>query len=230
MAGIPWGKYEREDWVRVPGAQRRYRLRSSPNITISRRQFDEHYGAVRAYGTNEKKAKHKSAEPEAILRPARGRKSALKIAPAAKEAEINRRRVIAKEAATEKKIQAGRNKVYKYPKSIDLRTFKRGKIHRTIELPVDYDAVENTRQAAAKSRIIFGYYVGVNMIDTRNGQKIAFAGFSLRDINMKFTQRDFNKLIEKAKEKTYAELVSLWIHLTLKSKIATDRNAWKGKR
>lgn len=230
MAGIPWGKHEREDWRRVPGAQRRYALKSNPDITISRRQFDEHYGAVRAFGTYEKKAKHKATEPEALLRPARGRTSARKLTPTEKEVELGRRRVAAKESATMKRIERERSKQHKHPRTIDLRTFKKGKIHRTIELPVSFDAVENTRAAAAKSRIVFGYYVGVNMIDLRSGQRISFAAFGLRDIHMAFKPSDFDKLIKKAQEKTYAELVSLWIHLTLKSAVATDRNGWKGRK
>lgn len=230
MAGIPWGKYEREDWLRVPGGSRRYALRSNPDITISRRQFDEHYGAVRAYGTYEKKAKHKAREPEALLRPARGRTSARKLSPAEKEIELGRRRVSAKEAATVKRIDRERGKAHKYPRSIDLRTFKKGKIHRTIELPVSLEAVETVRAAAAKSRIVFGYYVGANMIDLRSGERISFAAFGLRDVHMAFTRRDFDELMKKVEEKTYAELISLWIHLTLKSAVAKDRNAWRGRR
>lgn len=230
MAGIPWGKYERSDWRRVPGASRRYVNVHNPDVTISRRQFDEHYGAARAYGTYEKKAKHKAKEPEALLRPARGRTSARKLTPAEKEAELGRRRVAAKEAATVKRIERERGKQHKYPRTIDLRTFKKGKIHRTIELPVSFEAVEEVRAAAARSRIVFGYYVGANLIDDRSGDKIAFAAFGLRDIHMAFTRRDFDKLIKKAQEKTYAQLVSLWIHLTLKSAVAFDRNGWKGRK
>lgn len=230
MAGIPWGKYDRSDWRRVPGASRRYVLVGNPDITISRRQYDEHYGAAVPYGTYEKKAKHKSQEREAPLRPARGRTSALKLKESEKEAEIGRRRVTAKETATQKRIDRERGKAHKYPKSIDLRTFKKGKISRTIELPVMYEAVESVRSAAAKSRIVFGYYVGANMIDLKSGERISFAAFAMRDINMAFKPSDFTKLIKKAQEKTYAELISLWIHVKLKSAVAVDRNGWKKKR
>lgn len=229
MAGIPWGKYDRADWRRSPGASRRYYLVSHPNTTISRRQYDEHYGAARPYGTYEKKAKLKSQEREAILRPARGRTSALKLKESEKEAEIGRRRVVSKDAATQKRIDRERSKAHKYPRSVDLRTFKKGKISRTIELPVMYAAVESVRAAAAKSRIVFGYYVGANMIDIKSGERISFAAFSLRDINMVFKPADFDKLIKKAQEKTYAELISLWIHIKLKSAVAIDRNGWKKK-
>lgn len=226
MAGIPWGKYDRNDWVRVPGALRRYALRSNPSITISRRQFDEHYGAASAYGTYEKKAKAKSTEREALLRPARGRKSARKLSPEQQEVELNRRKVAAKESAIDKRVQRERNKAHKYPTRIDLRSFKKGSIYRVIELPVSHSAIESVRAAASKSRIVFGYYVGANMIDDRSGERISFAQFGLRDVHMAYTERDFQTLMDKAKEKSYAQLVSTWIHLKLKEDIAI-KNGWK---
>jgi hypothetical protein len=229
VAGIPFGKYERSDWRRVPGAQRRYALVSDPSVTISRRQFDEHYGAAVPYGTYEKKTKLKSKEREALLRPARGRTSALKLSPAEKEAELGRRRVAAKEAATEKKVARGRAKQYRYPTKIDLRNFPKGRIYRTFELPVSYDAIVTVREAAERSRIVFGYYVGANLID-RDGELRSIAQFSLRDIKMKYTELDFEKLMKKVQEKDYAQLISLWIHLKLKEEIAIKRNGWKKRR
>lgn len=229
-ANIPWGKYDRSDWRRVPGASRRYSLVQNPSITISRRQYDEHYGTARAFGTYEKKAKHKSNEREALLRPARGRTSARKLSQAEQEVEINKRKAQKQDTAMQRRIISERNKAHKYPTKINLRNFKKGKISRTIELPVSYEAVETVRKAAADSGLVFGYYVGANMVDTRSNKKISFAAFGLRDISMKFKERDFTRLMEKCKEKSYAELVSLWIHIKLKSAIAEKRNYWKGNK
>lgn len=230
MAGIPWGKYERSDWRRLPGTSRRYVSVLNPDVTISRRQFDEHYGAAASFGTYEKKAREKAKEPEALLRPARGRTSARKLSPSEREAEINRRKVAQQERRTEEKISARRGKHYRYPKQITLRNFKRGQIFRVIELPVSYEAVESVRASAAKSRLIFGYLVGANMVDDRTGAPRVFSAFGLRDINYSFSQADFTNLLKKAKEKSYASLVSLFIHLTLKEDTARSRNAWKGRR
>lgn len=230
MAGVPWSKYDRSDWRRLPGAQRRYVSIHNPDVTISRRQFDEHYGSAASYGSYERKARAKSKEPEALARPARGRTSARKLSPAQREVELQRRKVEKQETETTKKIQRLQGKQRKYPHTIDLRSFKKGKVFRRVELPVDYSAVESVRAAAAKSRIVFGYYVGANMIDDRSGEPRVFSLFGLRDINMPFTHKDFNNLLKKAREKSYASLVSLWIHLTLKSDVATKRNGWKGRR
>lgn len=226
MAGIPWGKYGRSDWVRVPGTQRRYALRTAPNISISRRQFDEHYGAVSSFGTYERKAKAKASEPEALLRPARNRPSALKLSPAAREVELNRRKVAAKESSIDKRVARERNKQHKYPARIDIRSFKKGRIYRVIELRVSWEAIETVRVAAQRSRIVFGYYAGANMIDDRSGERIAFAQFALQDVHLPYTQEKFDALMTMAREKTYAQLISVWIHLKLKEDIAV-KNGWK---
>lgn len=230
MAGIPWGKYDRSDWRRLPGATRRYYNTQNPDVTISRRQFDEHYGSASAFGTYERKARAKAKEPEALARPARGRTSARKLAPAEREVELQRRKVAQQETRTNKKIERLRGKQHKYPHKIDLRSFKKGKLFRRVELPVEYEAVETVRAAAAASKLVFGYYVGANMVDDKTGEARVFSLFALRDVNMPFTRKDFANLLKKAQEKSYASLVSLWIHLTLKSAVATNRNGWKGKR
>jgi hypothetical protein len=213
--------------MRVPGAARQYTLRGNPAIKISRRQYDQHYGAATAFGTYEKKAKFKSREREAILRPARGRKSALKLAPIEKEQEIQRRKIAQQESRTLKRVQTERQKQHRYPTKIDLRNFKHGRKYRTIELPVSYEAIENTRAAAEKSGLVFGYYVGANLISERDGERISIAQFGLRHIAMKYKLKDFDDLMSKVQEKSYANLISLWIHLTLKADVATKRNGWR---
>lgn len=229
MAGIPWGKYDRSDWRRVPGATRRYVNVNNPDITISRRQYDIHYGAASKYGSYERKAKAKSHEAEALLRPARGRTSARKLSPVEREVEAGRRRVAKQERDTEQKIARLRGQKHKSPTKIDLRSFKRGKIYRRITVDVSHAAVENVRASAARSGLVFGYYVGANLIDDKTGEPRTISAFPLRDIDMPFTRKDFNKLIKKINEKSYATLVSLWIHLTLKQAVAKNRNHWKGR-
>lgn len=217
MAGIPWGKYDATDWVRIPGPQRRYRNIRNPSIEISRRQFDEHYGAASKFGTYEKKARAKAQEPEALLRPARGRTSGRKLTPAQKEVELGRRKVSREEAKQQKLIDKLSSKQTRSPKTITLRNFRKGTQIRRFRIGVDPQEIEALRQAGAKSRIVFGYWVGLEMVSERDGQIKTLSLFSQRDINMPFTERDFRKALEKAAEKNYATLTGMWIamHLTM---------------
>lgn len=229
MAGIPWGKYDASDWVRIPGAQRRYRNVSNPSIEISRRQYDEHYGAVAKYGTYEKKARAKSHEAEALLRPARGRSSARKLTPAEREVEANRRKVAAQESKQQRLIDKLVSKKTRNPQTISLRNFKRGTQIRKFRTEVSQQAIEQLRQAAAKSRIVFGYWVGLELVSERDGQIKTPSLFTQRDINMPFTMQDFRKALAKAAELSYATLTGMWIAFHLK-RDAAKRNGAKIKQ
>lgn len=216
MAGIPWGRYDKSDWVRVPGAARRFRNLKNPNVTISRRQFDEHYGAVSFFGTNEKKARVNAQSALQLLRPARGRKSALKLTPAEKESEINRRRVIAQEIKQQKLTERLTTKHNRLPQKITLRNFRKGTQIRKFRTDVNREQIEGLRIAAQQSRIVLSYWVGLEMVSDRDGQLKSVSLFPQREISMSFTQRDMIKAMEKAREKSYAQLTGMFIafHLT----------------
>lgn len=214
MAGIPWGKYDRTEWERIPGGARRYRLKQRHDITISRRQYDEHYGSAVQYGTYERKAKSQ-AGPKQLLKPARGRTSALKLTPAEQEAELGRRRVVKQETAQQRKVAALRSKSNRLPQNITLRNFAKGKQIRKFRTGINRDEIENIRIAAEKSHLIFGYWVGLELVSERDGQIKTPSLFFQRDIKMSFTERDFREALAKAQQLSYATLTGMWIALHL---------------
>ena len=228
MAGIPWGKYDRADWVRVPGGARRYASVQNPGVTISRRQFDEHYGSAAFHGTYEKKARVNAKEPQQLLRPARGRKSALKLTPAQKEAELARRRVIKQETQQEKLVRKLETKKIRTPQKITLRNFKSGHVIRKIRTGVDQEEIERLRYEGQKSKIIFGYWVGLEMVSERDGQMKSVSLFTQRDIKLPFTDEDMDAAIDVASNKSYAELTGMFIAFHL-NKAGAIRNGARKK-
>lgn len=228
MAGIAWGKYSRSDWERVPGGSRRYRLRSNPSIEISRRQFDEHYGSAAAYGTYERKAKKSAGTREQLLRPARGRTSARRLSPEQQEIELGRRRVAQAESKQQKLIRKQQNKSVRLPKSITLRNFPHGTQIRRFRTNISHEEIETLRVAGQKSRVILGYWVGLEMVSERDGKLIHIALFGMRDKKLSFTEDDFKHALDIAAQRSYAVLTGMWIafHLT---KAAAIKNGAKTK-
>lgn len=233
MAGIPWGKYDRADWERIPKGQpgysstaRTYRLKQNHKIQTSRRQFDKHYGSAVQYGTYERKAKSQ-AGPKQLLKPARGRTSALKLTPAEQEVEIGRRRVAKQETAQQRKVTALRSKSNRLPQTITLRNFAKGKQIRKFRTGVNRDEIENIRIAAEKSRLVFGYWVGLELISERDSQIKTPTLFSQRDIKMSFSESDFREALAKAQQLSYATLTGMWIALHLTRAAAIKHGARK---
>lgn len=226
MAGIPWTKYDRSDWRRVPGASRRYANVLNPNVTISRRQFDEHYGSAAEFGTYERKAKKNATSETQLLRPARGRTSALKIAPELKNAELNKRKVIKAESAHDKKVARLQSRHDRIPSSISLRNFGNKKAIRKFRTPVSREAIESIRAAGEKSRIVFGYWVGLEIVSERDNRILTPTCFAQRDIREPFTEADFLKALQMAQVKNYATLTGMWIALHL-TRAASIKNGVK---
>lgn len=219
---IPWGVFQKSDWVRIPG--RKFK-NPETGIEISRRQYDKHYGALVPYGSYEKKAAVKKSEPGSILRPARGRKNATKLTGAARENELSLRKLRATEAAASKRIAKERGRAFVRPKKITVANFKAGKISRTIELPVEYEPIEETRAAANASRVVFGYVVGANLINENTGEDRTYTQFALRHISMRYSKADFAELLDELEEIEYATVVSLFIKLSLKMEVAKAKKA-----
>lgn len=224
--GINWATFDGSDWRRVPGKARRY-INVKTGETISRRQFLQHYGKARPFGSLEKRAKYYASREEQLLRPARGRKSGLRLSEADKIVEVSKRKRIKKEKLADEKIARELKKKRKPPKKITISNFKKGKISRNIELPIDYNAIEQVRQEAEDSKIVFGYLVGANLI-TEEGEDRTFTACKLRSIRKKFTFVEYEAMIERCNEISYARLVSLFVHLSLGIEIARKRNKWKG--
>lgn len=222
MAGIPWGKYERSDWQRVPGGARRYFNVQNPSVTISRRQYDEHYGSAVFQGTYEKKARLNKS-PEQLLRPARGRSSALRLSPFERIAELNERKVKQQEIQQDKLIEKLQAKKTRTPRKITLKNFKRNHAIRKIRTGVSQTEIEGVRKAAQQSRIVFGYWVGLEMVSERDGKIKSVSLFSQRGIKTPFTEKDMQDAMNRVMEKSYATLTGMFIALHL-TKSAAIRN------
>jgi hypothetical protein len=216
VAGIPWGKYDKADWRRVPGGARRYYNVQNPDVTISRRQYDEHYGAVKFFGTNERKARLNAQQPGQLLKPARGRSSALKLSPSEKEAELNRRKVSRQEQQKDKLVSKLSSKKNKLPTKITLKNFRPKTQIRKFRTGVNQKEIEGLRLAAYKSRIVFGYWVGLEIVSERDGKVKTPSLFTQRDIAIPFTEADLYKAVENAQVLSYAQITGMWIafHLT----------------
>jgi hypothetical protein len=215
------------DWRRVPGKARRYK-NAKTGEEISRRQFVQRFGKARSFGTLEKRARfnRQQNEAEALLHPARGRKKATHLTGGEREAELGRRRVARKESAADKKIARIQAKRKSYPQTISIRSFKKGRLSREIELPIAYEPIEEVRQAAARSKIVWGYFVGVNLITTM-GELRRYVPHGMQHINKVFKELSYQKMMEHAQSLSYATIVSLFIHLSLLEEIAQKRNGWK---
>lgn len=225
--GIDWSAFEGGDWQRVRGDKARRYVNKKTGVVISRRQFLQHYGKAQAFGTLEKRAKYYSKSDKQLLRPARGRKSALRVIESEKTAIAARRRLERQEKAADKKIEKELKRKRRTPKKISVSNFKKGKISRNIELDVDYSEIERVRLEAKKSGIVFGYLVGANMI-TEMGEDRTFTTIKLRSISKSFKREEFDSMLETVQQMSYATLVSLFVHLSLSIDVARKRNNWKG--
>lgn len=218
------------DWQRVPGKSRRYRnVRTGEEI--SRRQFLQRYGGARAYGTLEKKAKinRQRFGEETLLRPARGRTKATQLTGAERQVEINRRKVIAREKAADEKIARAKAKTHRVPTKITLRNFHRSKISRMVELPISYEAIEQVRQAAAASGIVWGYIVGANIL-TDMGERRTFFSQKMQHIHKVYPRSKYDDMLATLANRAYKNIVSLFIMLYLLEAVAEKRNGWVKKR
>lgn len=229
-SNLVWGKYDASDFVRVPGKNTRNFQLKGTDTQISRRMFDKHYGAVRAFGTNEKKAAIKGREDNAILRPARGRSDARKLSPSAKVVETNKRLLEAQETAAQEKLQKALYKKRKPLKKVTAANFKAEKISRRFTVEIgDWPELEHIRALGQASKKVFSYFIGVNMIDGTSGKHYDAALFSARYINDVITAKDgkaLNKLVAEprgGKKSGSAVVVSYFIQLHLSMPVVKAR-------
>lgn len=221
---VQWGKFTKSDWKPEGGKSRNFVNKKTGEV-ISRRQYDKHYGAIRAFGSYEEKAKHfKDIQGGAqLLKPARGRKSKIKALGEERERAIQDRRKLQQQIAADRKIQRASRRHPKPPQRITRRSFKPNHRTRAYELPINYDAVVSTINAGRRSGLVFGYLVGVNLIDMRDGSPRTYTYGTLRHINKAFTQGDYEKMLDEVSLFTYAVPVSLFVRFKLKESM------YKGK-
>ncbi len=219
---IHWRDWARGDWKRAPGKARNY-VNTKTGAQISRRQYDEHYGSAAAFRTYERKAAHKAAESEAPLRPARGRKSALKLPQKERERIALERREAVAQKKIDKAINRSQARKPRTPKSLTSKNFPTKRLGRAFELPIEYAEIEGFRQKAAAWGNARGYFVGANFIDTRTGDTGSFAMSQLRSMRKAFSEVDFDNLLRAIAAKDYIEAFSAFMYVALKIEYARRR-------
>ncbi len=223
---IDWKLYNKSDWVRVPGSARRYK-NITTGKTISRVAWLRHYGNISTLGfshpTQRAKYEKKQNPKLQLARPARHRTSLLgknkPLTPELFNEIIDARISEISERIIQKKIHKliARGEVLRYPHQINASTFpSRKHMGRTIALPIAREPAETVRKSAAKWGNVFGYFIGLNFIDNRDGSEGAYAFFPLRLISQEFTIEDFEDAMAEAINKGYVIPTSLFIYLAVK--------------
>ena len=217
-------------WRRLPGSARQYQNIKSGEI-ISRREYSKRTSAnIKLHGSFEKLAAFNAKTNRAaqLLKPAKGRSSAVKLAPELKRAEIQKREAEITEHRAHKKIQRALQRHPRTPKRVTVSSFKRHHISRGYDLPISYSAIEEAREVAARSGIVFAYYVGGTIIDNRSGEVMTPTYIASRYIKSKFKADEYHDMIEWLMSKSYATLVGLWIRFRMDTTIAQKKNGWRG--
>ena len=202
-----------DEWKRTTG--RKFQNKKTGEI-ITRRQYDKQ----RDIKFEEKAAKNKAKNfYEQILRPARGRKSALKLAPEQKKIEAHKREENLKDKLIEKDLLKS-TKHSKIPKTINKRSFKAGYKGRRFLVDFSADAVNELLSVARKYKGALGYTVAVVFVDERTGKQGAFELGGLRAFDMSFTDDDFLDAIDQIRyKKSYIIAKKFSVYIALKYEV-----------
>lgn len=225
--------FDIRDWTRVPGSTRRYK-NIKTDVEVSRHQFDK----MRFGLTHKQKAKQSFiADPKtAVLRPAKGRKSALSAPPEMKEAiavarlDIKEQKKIAKEEekrakAEARKIEHALNK--KVPQSkITKQSLKTGQMG--VRKPfTDYKDFLRLLDDARNLGVIFSYSLGWRGVSERPenaGKYLDVTVFTQQHISKTISEDDFNQEFETSfLEKAYMKFKNFFMHFAFKKEYAQAR-------
>lgn len=236
--------FQKSDFQRVKGSGRSERfINLITGQEVSRRTRD---AAVRGISNERLAIANKiSNEAEQLARPARGRTSAKKLAPAIKADVVKARKEVkeakVKKAAAEKeqrgierKIERAKTKKVKTPK-ISRRLLKPGKISRTIDFddPVKLDGIlEEVRKVPE----IFAYYLGFDAVHEKSGRRVDITLFTREEKDMVITSEQFAKAVDDyLNGHRYLIISSYWIRLVFyekyASQLAKDKNVkWQQRK
>lgn len=233
LRGIDMTTFDIRDWVRVPGSARRFKNQKT-GVEVSRHQFDK----MRFGLTHRQKAKKAFlADPKtAVLRPAKGRKSALKAPTDLKEAIATARLDKKEEAkrikeeektlkALNKKIESALNK--KVPESkITKQSLKTG--HMGVRKPFkDYQDFLRLLNDARKLGVIFSYSLGWRGVSERPesaGEYLDVSVFTQQHISKTISEDDFNTEFQVSfLEKSYMSFKNFFMHFAFKKEYAQER-------
>lgn len=221
-----------KDWQVIKGTARNYKNVKTGEV-LSRRQFDKLRGI--SYETKAKTNKAKNEKLQ-LLRPARGRKSALKldrdlqeaVATARKDrlAELAEKKII--EAETKKlnsKFMRAMNKKTPTPK-ISKQSLKTG--HLGVRKPFSsYEQYVELLTEAQRLGVIFMYGLGWTGVSDRDGQvgeTRDVTVFKMADIKLMRTEEEFNEAFEESiLEKQYMHFRNYFMHFGFDKEYARER-------
>lgn len=226
-------EFDIRDWVRVPGSARRYKNQKT-GVEVSRHQFDK----MRFGLTHRQKAKQSFlADPKtALLRPAKGRKSALSAPPEIREAiavarlDARAQKELEKEQekltkAQIRKIERALNK--KVPQAkITKQSLKTA--HMGVRKPFsDYKDYLRLLNDARNLGVIFSYSLGWRGVSERPenaGQYLDVTVITQQHISKTISEDDFNQEFENSfLEKSYMTFKNFFMHFAFKKEYAQER-------
>lgn len=232
--------HKRSDFRRVKGSGKTERFISLiTGKEVSRRVRDETLNRV----SYEKKAIANKAinEAEQLARPAKGRTSARKLAPAikadivkARKEEKQRKAQTAalerEQKAMDRRAQQLRGKKVAPPKVINGATLRAGTMGRRINFN-DYDEYLTLFEQAKKSKLVFLYGLGWTGIDLRTSRELGVTVFPMRDFGKPITKARFHgEFQQSVEDKSYMEFLHYWMHLAFDIKYARTKAERAGKR
>lgn len=229
-----------QTFQRVKGSGKRERfINLLTGEEVSRRQRDQ---AVKQI-TYEKKAIANKAinEAEQLARPAKGRTSARKMAPAikadivkARKEEKQRKVQVAaaerEQRAMDRRAQQLRGKKVNTPKVINAQTLRAGTMGRRINFN-NYEEYLDLFEKAKKSKLVFLYGLGWTGIDLRTSRELGVTVFPMRDFGKPITKARFDgEFQQSVEDKSYMEFLHYWMHLAFDIKFAREKAQRAGKR
>lgn len=227
-------------YVLIPGDKARRAVDPETGTIISRRQYDKLY---KTFGQSyEVKASNNLARNPALAvsRPARGRKSTLKLSEVERnfiaEARLEQSALnkVAKERekqerATERLIERQKNKRHK-KYQITTRLLKTG--HKGRRIPFDdyEEYLEYYKEAKSLGKIKF-YGLGVEGYHENTGKTLTATVFTMRTFDRPISETRFEDEMENAIEEwSYFVFTNYWMHLAFDIKYARERISNAAKR
>ncbi len=224
--------FDLNDWQAVKGTARNYKNIKTGEV-LSRRQFDKLRGI--SYETKAKINKAKNEKLQ-LLRPARGRKSALKLDSELKEAVATARKDRADALAEKKLIEAetkkqntkfmrAMNKKIPTPK-ISKQSLKTG--HMGVRKAFSsYEQYVELLTEAQRLGVIFMYGLGWTGVSDRDGQvgeTRDVTVFKMADVKLMRSEEEFNEAFEESiLEKQYMHFRNYFMHFGFDKEYARDR-------
>lgn len=217
------------------GLARRY-LDTQTGEEISRWQYQK---LTNGLDFREQARTNRKADPMlAELRPAKGRKSAVKsvglerelIAEARLE-EREKKKALEEKRKAEKKLNSTIQRKQKRKvrqKQVSKQLLKPGSYGARISF-IDYDGYVKAVKEAQKTGVVFSYSLGLIGVDENTGADLGITAFKLTHVNSIYSRKVFEDEMSAVKESySYFIFLHYFMHLAYKKDFAQSRANQKG--